>query len=267
LSILPFETIPIVINYIAFSPTETLNQFSRTFANQPIAIADIVRFQNGLVKLWSKLDDAEKVNQDEEAIKSLFSDFLKEVWYQEYNVNGIDKIDVAIHSGSKASDPIVVLLEAKRTSNKTESPKNNDLNTKALHELLLYYLRQRTKEQNQIRNLVISNGWEWYIIDEKWFDTHCWGNKKLRADFERYEKDAKKTHQFYEDIARPFFNSLEVNLEFTYFNLKEYQGILDRTAEEVLNKKENQPKTNSYFQNSFAAVPASCSYCKRFQYP
>lgn len=237
-----------MLNYKAAKPTDTLNKFSKTFANQPIALADIVLFQQGLTKLWEKLATAEDVNQDEEAIKTLFSDFLKEVWYKDYNVNNIDKIDVAIHNGQKATDPIAVLLEAKRTSNKAESPKKDNLNTKALHELLLYYLRQRSKDQNQIRHLVITNGWEWYIIDEKWFDTHCWGNKKLKADYERYEQDTKKTHQFYNDIANPFFDGLEGDLEFTYFNLKDYQSILGAPETEVLNKKDKQPELTAIYK-------------------
>jgi len=209
------------------------------YAAQAVTTRDIDLLIKGINLLHSKLEDAEKVNQSEEAIVNLFSDFLKSVWYnckkETYNVNSIDRIDVAIHHGSKASDPIGVLLEAKRKSNKAEFPKDGNLSCKALYELLRYYLRQRNAGQNQIRHLVITNGWEWYILDENWFDKNAWQNKELVANFNRYETD-KTTDLFYSDIARKFFESSIGEMTYTYFDLTDYlEAIKDEKLFEVGN--------------------------------
>ncbi len=61
-------------------------------------------------------------------------------------------------------------------------------NAKALQELILYYLRERIDGGNKfIRHLIVTNIWEWYIIDERWAEQHIYGNAQLRKDYEDYK--------------------------------------------------------------------------------
>jgi len=59
-----------------------------------------------------------------------------------------------------------VILEVKKPSNKSEMLRRDKLNCKALQELLLYFLRERITEKNlEIKHLIATNIYEWFIFD------------------------------------------------------------------------------------------------------
>jgi adenine-specific DNA-methyltransferase len=63
-----------------------------------------------------------------------------------------------IHTGKEANAPAGVLFEVKRPTNRGEMITRENLNTKAMQELILYYFRERTKDKNSdLRYCVITN--------------------------------------------------------------------------------------------------------------
>lgn len=103
----------------------------------------------------------------------------------------------------------------------------NELNKKALQELLLYYLRERiTKNNLNIKNLIITNTEEWYIFDAHIFESNFFKNKlliKKFIDFEEGRLAGKTTDFFYKEIAKPIIEEKKQNLKFTYFSLNDYR--------------------------------------------
>jgi adenine-specific DNA-methyltransferase len=122
--------------------------------------AEIEQFKTNLVRLLDQINEEER----EEHHKNLVSDFLKDTWYKEnHAVNTKDWNDLVIHNGKDSKSSVGVIIEAKKPgkSNKAEMVKVDNLNTKAFHELVLYYLRERITEKNiEIKYLIATNIYE-----------------------------------------------------------------------------------------------------------
>ena len=102
----------------------------------------------------------------------------------------------------------------------------DNLNKKALQELVLYYLRERITHKNlEVKHLIITNINEWYIFDEHLFE-RLFNKKDLVNQFESFEYGKKSTSIFYKEIAEPFIQSITNEIEYTYFNLKDYESAL-----------------------------------------
>lgn len=102
-----------------------------------------------------------------------------------------------IHTGKTTKDPVGVILEVKKPSNKAEMMTVAKPNTKAIQELLLYYLRERVDHNNtDIKYLVVTNIYEWFVIDEVWFEKNVFRNSKLKKDYENWKLSGKDTRFF-----------------------------------------------------------------------
>jgi len=76
------------------------------------------------------------------------------------NVHG--KRDLVLHLGNTADSLVGVVLEVKKPKNSKERLASDDLNRKALRQLLLYYLENRTNEKaDDFRRLIVTTGYEW----------------------------------------------------------------------------------------------------------
>jgi adenine-specific DNA-methyltransferase len=99
---------------------------------------DIEVFKGNLIKLLGQIDERES----EENVKIHLMDFLKETWYkQDYLVATKGRTDFVIHTGKDSKAPSGVLFEVKRPTNKGDMVTRQNLNAKAMHELILYYIR------------------------------------------------------------------------------------------------------------------------------
>nr|WP_232816342.1 Eco57I restriction-modification methylase domain-containing protein [Chryseobacterium capnotolerans] len=114
------------------------------------------------------------------------------------------------------------------------------LNTKALQELLLYFLRERITHKNlEVKHLIVTNLYEWFIFDAYQFEYFFAKNKKLVKQFEDFETkrlSGISTDVFYKEIAKPFLDEVASQLEFTYFNLKDYASIVKNHSQRDDNK-------------------------------
>lgn len=128
----------------------------------------------------------------EEKLKGDLMDFLKFTFYsQNYKVSPNGDIDCAIHLGANVTDPVGVIIEVKKPTNITEMITREDLNRKALQELLLYYLRERhTKKNIQLKQLIITNVYEYFVFDAHEFERIFYSNKKLIKRFEEFNDGA-----------------------------------------------------------------------------
>jgi adenine-specific DNA-methyltransferase len=207
-------------------PKDALNQAYRKV--KPFR-SDIDDFRQNLLYLISQVDDA----KDEENHKTEMRDFLKKTYFgEDYYFNVKQNIDWAIFNGAKSSDSVGVIIEAKRPTNKGEMVTKDNLNRKAFHELILYYLRERITEKNlEVRHLIITNIYEWFIFDAQVFEKLFAQNKAFVKQFEQFESkqlSASNTSVFYNEIAKPFLDKLESEITFTHFDLKDYETVLKK---------------------------------------
>ncbi|MCX6278020.1 MAG: N-6 DNA methylase [Bacteroidetes bacterium] len=187
---------------------------------------DIEFFKTNLIKLLDSLDESET----EEHVKNDLSDFLRNIFCQKFYINTQGRNDLVIHNGPDAKSGAGVLIEAKKPSNKPEMIQPDNLNTKAFHELILYYLRERILNHNlEIKHLVATNIYEWYVFDANLFEKLFAQNKNLVKQFTVFEEgrlSGKTTDFFYKEIAEPLLAGLTCEICFTMFDFREYEKLL-----------------------------------------
>ena len=168
----------------------------------------------------------------EEKLKGDLMDFLKLTFYgQSYKVSPNGDIDCAIHLGGSITDPIGVIIEVKKPTNVGEMITKEDLNRKALQELLLYYLRERHTNKNiQLKQLIVTNIYDYFVFDAQEFERLFYSNKKLIKRFEDFN-DGKltsdKTDFFYKEIAAEFIAKVLDQITYTRFDIRKYKSFLD----------------------------------------
>ncbi|WP_395655492.1 Eco57I restriction-modification methylase domain-containing protein [Flavobacterium sp.] len=172
--------------------------------------------------------DSIKEKESEEFHKNLISDFLKNTYYSpNHFINTKKKNDLVIHIGKEAKSNVGVIIEAKSPSNKAEMLSQKNINSKALQELVLYYLDERILNKNlDIKHLVATNLNEWFIFDEHLFEKQFAQNKSFVKQFENFKASKKSTDVFYKEIAKPYIDTVLDKLEYTYFDLASYDKIL-----------------------------------------
>jgi len=191
---------------------------------------EIEGFKTNLITLLDRTNDTES----EEFHKNLVSDFLKDTYYkQNHFINTKGRNDLVIHNGQNANSTVGVILEAKKPTNKAEMITTKRLNAKAFQELVLYYLRERITHKNlEVKHLVATNINEWFIFDATLFDRLFAQNKNLVKQFNDFEGGRladTKTDFFYKQIAEPFIADITAEIEFTYFNIQDFQKPLRNT--------------------------------------
>ncbi|HDT11122.1 MAG TPA: type II restriction endonuclease, partial [bacterium] len=116
----------------------------------------------------------------------------------------------------------------------------DNINKKAFHELVLYYLRERITHKNkEVKYLIATNINEWFIFDVTVFDRLFAQNKFFVNKFNDFKSGRladTKTGFFYKHVAEPFISEIQTEIEFTYFNLQDYQKPLQNKDQSDDNK-------------------------------
>jgi len=177
------------------------------------------------------------IEKDEEHNKNFIAPFLRSFSYprDRYKINTDGKIDLAISKNGK----VEVLFEVKRpysAKNKvSEMVKVGDMNQKALQEALLYYMRQidpknRDEINLSVKNIVITNATEWFIIKSHYFNKLS-DNTNIRLAYKEIDKErtasSTSTDAFYKQVERIIKNEdLLKDLKYVHIDLsKKYSDI------------------------------------------
>ena len=173
------------------------------------------------------LKDSLTRSEREEHNKTYIRDFLRDAFYGETNlVNTAGDIDWAIYQTKDANSPIEVIIEVKSPTNKSEFPSIYNLNCKAMQELVLYFMRERFKPESPnitLKHLIITNGYEWFIIDASEFEKYFADDKKfvkLYKEFDNNELLFSGTKDFYTEIAKPQIDKVKQNIDFAYRDIR-----------------------------------------------
>ncbi|QQX47361.1 class I SAM-dependent DNA methyltransferase [Helicobacter pylori] len=145
-----------------------------------------------------------------------FNDLLKGVF--KYKVKPTKKIDSAILNDN---DKVEVIIEFKALKNPNEFIKKGDLNVKAFHESLFYYLIERKNGNNNLKHLILATIKELYIIDANEFEVFN-KDKEIENAFknchDRKGNDTR-TEAFY-DVCQKRLNELDRSLKYHHISLK-----------------------------------------------
>lgn len=209
-------------------PSKPRHALNKAFLKVKANRADIERFKTNLATLVERINESES----EEFHKNLVSDFLKKTYYEPaHYINTKGRNDLVIHNGANAQSTVGVIIETKKPTNKSEMVAPDNLNTKAFHELLLYFLRERITHKNlELKHLIITNLYEWYIFDATVIDRLFAQDKNFVQHFRDFESKSlidTTTDFFYTTIAHPFITNSAAELPFTYFSLRDYYAHLD----------------------------------------
>lgn len=145
-----------------------------------------------------------------------FNDLLKGVF--KYKVKPTKKIDSAILN---ENNKVEVIIEFKALKNPNEFIKKGDLNVKAFHESLLYYLTERKDGNNNLKHLILVTIKELYIIDANEFEVFN-KDKEIQKAFENcHDKKGNdpRTKAFY-DACQKRLNELDRSLKYYHISLK-----------------------------------------------
>lgn len=165
--------------------------------------SDIEKFQISLEKLLHV-----NIIESEEHQKNAVRDFLVDSFG--YTINTKGKIDWAIFKDGK----VEVLIEAKRLDNNSEMITLSELNRKALHEAVLYFMQERDEGNNTLKHIIILTAFKWFIFDAKEFDRLFWNNRQIKKIYTNFKSPSllgDKTKDFYEAISKELPN-LKANL-------------------------------------------------------
>ena len=170
--------------------------------------------------------------KDEEFNKNLLSDFLKKSFYGDrYFINTKENSDLVIHNDKDVKSTAGVIFETKKPTKtaSAEMPKVDNLNTKAVQQLVLYFLRERVTHGNlQVKHLMVTNIYEWFIFDAEIFDRLFYQDKSLVKQFNAFEEkqfSSNKTDVFYKEIAKPAIAAVIDQIKFTHFDLRDLESV------------------------------------------
>lgn len=187
------------------------------YRKQPVRREDMERFKTHLRLLLHHLNPGET----EENAKGHFAAFLRDAFYgQDHLIATLERADLVIHNGPKADSSAAVLFEVKRP--RAEGHAAADMirpdrpNVKALHELILYFFRQRDDAHNtDLKYLVATDIHQLFLFDAADFERLFYRNKSLLREYRDWREGRKTdntTDFFYTHIARPFLEALEEDL-------------------------------------------------------
>ncbi|GHU39892.1 type II restriction endonuclease [Spirochaetia bacterium] len=213
---------------------------NKAFIKVRLERAQIELFKRNFAHLLIEINN--NSGESEEFLKNAVCDFFKNTWYAPtYHLNTSGKIDLVIREGNTTESPIGVIIETKAPKNQGEMITKDDLNKKALQEVLLYYLRERIGNNNLgIKYLIITNTIEWFIFNGAEFEEKFAVDKKLITFFNDYNNKRlldDGTGFFYKEIAAGYIEPIKDRLNYTYFNVKDYESFFnsnDKTADNKL---------------------------------
>ncbi len=186
---------------------------------------EIDSFKQYLAVYFSVINSLES----EENLKTHLMDFLKKQYGRQHLIEQQERIDFVIRNGDKSTNA-GVLVESKKSSNAHDMITESNINKKSLHELVLYFMKERHKGNTDIKFVIICSEFVFYVFEAKEFEHAFWNNKYFKKDFIEWI-DGKKTDYttdfFYNNIAKPYINKTEITLNVTYFDIRNCQNVED----------------------------------------
>lgn len=195
---------------------------------------EVMAFRTAMQELLMRINPSEF----EEFNKNLVAEFFNKSLYsgKHYMVNTYQRTDLAIYSemGTHNEHP-VVLFEFKGPSRPDMVSKEN-LKKKALFELILYYIREEIGNHNtDIKHLVITNCWEYFVFEKRLFYQLFARNKRFVQKVLDADGSDDNNDYIYNAIIKPEVERVEHRLQFVHIDLTAFKHKIKN--EDIINDK------------------------------
>ena len=197
-------------------------------SKRSIVTDELDTFDNALKDYLKELQIQLATKQTEPNIVSnALQPFFLRLGYsaKSYSQKGQSGIDLALMLEHEPS----VIIEAK-TYGSSAMITHKDINKKALHEAIYYFMVERDKGNVNLFHIIITDFFNWYIFDAKDFERLFWQDKSIRKLYESIKDPSvlgDRTSDFYELIKKkiPELKSKtdlfeDASISCAYFNFK-----------------------------------------------
>ncbi|EOH5771428.1 class I SAM-dependent DNA methyltransferase [Campylobacter coli] len=188
------------MKFEAIDEKEFLNPYYR---KKPILEAELNEFTKALKDYKTSLENNLKNNEDS-LVANALSKFFENLHF-ECEIKSIHKGNSGIDLALKKDKQIQVIIEAKLPHSK-EFFSPNKPNCKALHECILYYLRERKALNSSLKHIIITDFYHFYIFKADLFEELFNKNKYFKEAFENFESKNSlfkgNTDEFYKECEK-----------------------------------------------------------------
>ncbi|HEF4933628.1 TPA: class I SAM-dependent DNA methyltransferase [Campylobacter jejuni] len=169
-------------------------------------------FNKALMQYLERLESSQSENEDY-LVANALSPFLTMLNFKTHiktKQKGKSEIDLSI-SKDEFSKDLEVLIEAKKPNSK-EFITHTKVNSKALHETILYYFRNR-EYSFSLKFIIITDFYKFYIFKISEFEEFFYKNPSFKKLFEEFCNPNSlfkgNTEEFYKEVAKLIENSKE----------------------------------------------------------
>ncbi|EMC2020814.1 TPA: DUF7149 domain-containing protein [Campylobacter jejuni] len=169
-------------------------------------------FNKALMQYLERLERSQSENEDY-LVANALSPFLTMLNFKTHiktKQKGKSEIDLSI-SKDEFSKDLEVLIEAKKPNSK-EFITHTKVNSKALHETILYYFRNR-EYSFSLKFIIITDFYKFYIFKISEFEELFYKNPSFKKLFEEFCNPNSlfkgNTEEFYKEVAKLIENSKE----------------------------------------------------------
>ncbi|MCR8707819.1 type IIG restriction enzyme/methyltransferase [Campylobacter sp. RM5063] len=186
--------------------------FNPYYRKKQITQNEFDTFSKALMQYLERLESSQSENEDY-LVANTLSPFLTTLNFKTHiktKQKGKSEIDLAIAKDEFSKD-LEVLIEAKKPNSK-EFIIHAKPNSKALHEAILYYFRNR-EHSFSLKFIIITDFYKFYIFKASEFEELFYKNTSFKKLFEEFQSPNSlfkgNTDEFYKEASKLIENSKE----------------------------------------------------------
>ncbi|EAH8850581.1 class I SAM-dependent DNA methyltransferase [Campylobacter lari] len=186
--------------------------FNPYYRKKQITQNEFDTFSKALTQYIERLESSQSENEDY-LVANALSPFLTMLNFKTHiktKQKGKSEIDLAIAKDELSKD-LEVLIEAKKPNSK-EFITHAKPNSKALHEAILYYFRNR-EHSFSLKFIIITDFYKFYIFKASEFEELFYKNTSFKKLFEEFQSPNSlfkgNTDEFYKEASKLIENSEE----------------------------------------------------------
>ncbi|AJC91465.1 type IIS restriction/modification enzyme [Campylobacter subantarcticus] len=186
--------------------------FNPYYRKKQITQNEFDTFCKALTQYLERLGNSQSENEDY-LVANALSPFLTTLNFKTHiktKQKGKSEIDLAIAKDELSKD-LEVLIEAKKPNSK-EFITHTKPNSKALHEAILYYFRNR-EHSFSLKFIIITDFYKFYIFKASEFEELFYKNTSFKKLFEEFQSPNSlfkgNTDEFYKEASKLIENSKE----------------------------------------------------------
>lgn len=201
------------MNKSIYTPSQSIQ---KSYLRQLVDAQELEQFRSQLETLLGSLSSKDSEETNKGRVKTFLEQSLWPSKYYEINASG--RTDLTIKD--KNTNLNVVLFEFKKI-NSTEMVTKEDLAKKAMFEIVLYYILEEHNQRNtEMKHLIISDGYQYFIFEKGTFWDYFGKDKKfVQSVLSSEHTNTEKRDYIYQQIIKPKVEKVKDKLPFTYLDL------------------------------------------------